>query len=366
MVRRYFLKIVPRYFIVLVSVVWQILLPDDGQSMPIAVHQRQRSCAMIVFVHGTILPVPCVDSFKAFFNNKKSETHSWYNHYIGMLKHHSFYVQPAGTKIFERILVPRDSAGASRAEKLVSIYEKAFTSHASFKDKELAFFMLNWDAHLHIDCRRQAGYLLYHELLQELKVLQEVYGKDNVSLIILAHSHGGNVALYLGEAEISFKKKLVVDQLVLLGTPIQVETECLVQSPVFRSVYNIYSKSDWVQVIDVISTRGMLSGKLFETSRQLPVLPASLKQIQVRVHALSPWHGELWLFGGDASYWLSRMCIYRKDFPLYPFPVALFAPEIIAHAQQSRLNASPLAYNLVISEQKKNELVEHYKRLFGQ
>ena len=51
--------------------------------------------------------------------------------------------------------------------------------------------------------------------------------------------------------------------LALLGTPIQVETDYLINSPIFKKIYNFYSRADQVQMLDFFSFKRFFSRKKF-------------------------------------------------------------------------------------------------------
>ena len=64
--------------------------------------------------------------------------------------------------------------------------------------------------------------------------------KDKRKLTIVAHSHGGNVALFA-----AFRHDLHIDKLILLGTPIR--TEYPVKLVNVGEIWNVYSVGDRVQ-----------------------------------------------------------------------------------------------------------------------
>ena len=83
---------------------------------------------------------------------------------------------------------------------------------------------------------------LYHHLCDLLVKYHKEYW--NVTLTIVAHSHGGNIALNLVEAERTHKRGLCVDNLVMWGTPVQLETIGYVFDPIFKRVVNCQSDGD--------------------------------------------------------------------------------------------------------------------------
>ena len=106
--------------------------------------------------------------------------------------------------------------------------------------------------------RKQQGYKLYKELVCLVRQAHEP-----VRIIICAHSHGGNIALYLAEAEEQFRQGLFVDDLLLFATPVQLETAfCAFKKP-FKRVVSFFSASDTVQLSDWLSTKGAASFRTF-------------------------------------------------------------------------------------------------------
>ena len=57
---------------------------------------------------------------------------------------------------------------------------------------------------------------------------------------VIAYSHGGNLALQLGAVHVtkSAEEQFTINELFLFGTPVQTETDYLINSPLFNKVYN--------------------------------------------------------------------------------------------------------------------------------
>jgi hypothetical protein len=186
---------------------------------------------------------------------------------------------------------------------------------------------------------------------------QNIYPK----LRVIGYSHGGNVCLNLGRArqKVFPNSKLVVNELLLIGSPIQGETDFLINDQLFEKAYHFYSESDRIQQLDFFSFDRFFSNRSFEAYSAFTP-PKKLTQIQIKVtrntpstrrnrkkqelaknienpaivvgnsHLIrdaSPGHSELWFFG-----WTPVN--YREVFPLNPFPTITFAPHIIHELQQ--------------------------------
>lgn len=179
-----------------------------------------------------------------------------------------------------------------------------FCNETNLKNFEQRYYTFGWSGLISQHSRRFESVRLYNALQEEIAVLK----KQNLipRIRILAHSHGGNLCLNLGsiaplldvEAFDSFhkysldeatnesmkkmhkilntlpskevailtkgqkkldykptEKKLEIDELILLGTPIQPETENFLLSNIFKVIYNVYSSEDTIQQADWVSTK---------------------------------------------------------------------------------------------------------------
>ena len=67
---------------------------------------------------------------------------------------------------------------------------------------------------------------------------------------VVTHSHGGNVVLNMAHIQKSKPVKVIIDELVLLGCPVQETTSPCLCDPMFKKVVSLYSTNDILQVID--------------------------------------------------------------------------------------------------------------------
>lgn len=111
------------------------------------------------------------------------------------------------------------------------------------------FYTFGWSGDLSFKARQAAGATLYQDLVSFVYDFKQVHGVKPL-LRLITHSHGGNVALNLAQAQEEQHKDLVIDELVLLACPVQEKTCHLVQSQLFKKVYSCYSSLDLLQVID--------------------------------------------------------------------------------------------------------------------
>lgn len=192
---------------------------------------------------------------------------------------------------------------------------------------------------------------LYEGIVAEIAKFRAQGIEPQIRLI--GYSHGGNVCLNLGAVRQNepVDQSLRIDELILLGVPIQCETDFLLTDPIFKRVFQIYSRGDRIQKLDFFSTKRFFSRRMF-TSRTYFQLPKKLTQIQVRItravrskkrdclpcfnpndvpsvsgkskrfRDASPGHIELWFYG-----WTPEN--YRKNFILDPLPFMIFLPLVL-------------------------------------
>jgi len=245
-----------------------------------------------------------------------------------------------------------------------SLLSKLYTIQTPFIHNECYTF--GWSGYMSVKWRAKAGNELYYALQKEVDWYRTMGYEPKIRLI--GYSHGGNVLLNMGRAYEESKAKQVpfrVDELVLIGMPVQNDTACYIHSPLFKHVYHLYSGKDRAQQLDIFSKAGGLSGKTFKYN--LEKCPTKLTQVEIRVtrntHGCiqrckdtdprynfadpnilignafglrdhSPGHIELWFLGWNTQY-------FRKDFPLYPLPISAFIPFITTSINNAHIAVPP-------------------------
>ncbi len=139
------------------------------------------------------------------------------------------------------------------ATYLIPAYKK-IEKIADISARNETYALFGWSGLLSQKARKDAGYRLYNALIDYQKQ-QQLNGQDEARIRLITHSHGGNVALWLAEAEDLYQKGLKIDTLVMLGAPIQEETAAFIGNSIFKSIYLCYSTGDSVQRSDCISTQ---------------------------------------------------------------------------------------------------------------
>lgn len=108
------------------------------------------------------------------------------------------------------------------------------------------FYVFGWSGKLQQQEREKAAAVLHQEILKLCKQYEKKYGKKPM-IRIIAHSHGGNVALSM--AKIKNAQHPLIKSLILLACPVQERTEHLICTPMFHHVYSLYSSFDVVQIL---------------------------------------------------------------------------------------------------------------------
>ena len=116
-------------------------------------------------------------------------------------------------------------------------FTEEFRQHISkyYNDKNEG--NLNWSGR-NRDCERRKAGASLAELIRDIK-----NGYPDEPIRIVAHSHGGNVALVASE----LIGTIMIDELVTLGTPIQVENYAPSKNMIVWK--NVYSTGDLVQPV---------------------------------------------------------------------------------------------------------------------
>lgn len=203
------------------------------------------------------------------------------------------------------------------------------------------YYTYGWSGLLSKKTRKEEAEQFYTALEQLCSEIRAQQGIPKLRLI--GFSHGGNLCIQLANAQkkLSKKNSFVVDELILIGTPIIEESKIALTDPLFNKIYNIYSRNDSIQKMEIFSDK-IFSEQKFTSSKNEP-LPAKLTQIEIKVEKdrikknrytkkekklgtddYSPGHMELWFFGWTPGH-------YRKEYPLYPLPTMVVFPYIIHH-----------------------------------
>lgn len=107
-------------------------------------------------------------------------------------------------------------------------------------------YAYSWSGALDFDEREREAIKLHKALCIVVSDFKKNYNV-NPGIRIIAHSHGGNIALNLAHLAC---KDFVIDELILLAAPIQARNYYCAQSSKFKRIFSFYSTSDITQIID--------------------------------------------------------------------------------------------------------------------
>jgi len=257
-------------------------------------------------------------------------------------------MQYPGLQKIETCNAPCTNASASMAILFDYLYKSCGCSG------QRRYYTFGWSGLLSACARYRDAKIFFDALNAEVTQLKQAGFIPKIRII--GYSHGGNVTLNLAAIarDIGVKPTFCIDELVLVGMPVQQETDYLINDALFKRVYHVYSCADRVQPLDLFSSKSFFSQRTF-TARPGFKLPAKLKQIELRItrcntrvrnsqghkrllatdlehygiesgqsrllRTASPGHAELWFFG-----WTPLN--YRRSFPLYPLPCMAVVPFI--------------------------------------
>lgn len=152
-----------------------------------------------------------------------------------------FFCSPSG------LLPVKQIAPKYQVNKISKLLSKRNPKKFALED----FYSFGWSGQLSHNTRNEVAHRLYHHILDLICQYKRKYKKAPF-IRIITHSHGGNIALQLGEWAKKHKNhKFVINELVLLACPVQEETKNFIKDVKrFKKVYSLYSPADMIQVMD--------------------------------------------------------------------------------------------------------------------
>jgi hypothetical protein len=132
-----------------------------------------------------------------------------------------------------------------------NIYENVHTLNSVAPDlfPLETFYAFGWSGKLSMSIRRQAACHLYEELQRIVKEYKAKYQQDP-TIRLITHSHGGTVALNLARIEREpTDEPFTIDELILLGCPVQRATKKFIENDIFKHTCALYSGLDMVQIL---------------------------------------------------------------------------------------------------------------------
>jgi hypothetical protein len=265
-----------------------------------------------------------------------------------------FYIQPQTYKGLYQVW-PHDEVGAKHGAHIFAKMMATMYEVAGFPPSD--FYAFGWSGLLSITARRKAAMLFYDALVQLSQKLRNQGYNPRIRLI--AYSHGGNMALHLAEVARARKvKPFIIDELILVATPIHANTEPYITSRLFKEIFLFYSLGDNIQIDFLTSPNFSFASRKF-IGKSGTKVPKNVTQVQVsfyRTHihvkgkdgttksiakreTIHPNHTEMFFFGW-APEW------YRRYFPIRPFSVALLIPIFLRNIREHSLEGEKLRFRI--------------------
>lgn len=324
-----------------------------------------------IFIHGTFMPEFAILSpYQTYTQNLNDQ--DFYSKSIEKIRNNKEIYQDSLTlntgfhkiskKIIQNYTKQKLNKEQSRlgAYHLIGLYNNINESIFKNSNKNI-YYTFGFSGLLSNNHRKETSQTLYNCLTNLIKKKSKKNIKLNINLV--SFSHGGNVALYLAEVENKYRKNLEINNLVLLGTPIQKETVHFAKSQIFKKIINIYSEADSIQIKDTISTLG-------QTHRKINDLIKYKKDIyNIRLLADKNkdafGHSNFWCLGkyGYSHYfWQPTKTKNVLEF-LDPLPIVTLIPCFISIIENLRQKLSNKILDLDISLKVKEKkfLIKAYK-----
>ena len=244
--------------------------------------QQPKEVWITVFVHG-IMSIKSHLTLSSFFRFMQDQMHDTiYAKTVDLLRQNPFFYQnqPMQAYGLHRVQLQENNQGNSSYAMgwLMDIFqqETGCTNITNY------YYTFGWSGLLSLKQRYMDSVVFFEELEREVCRLQAE--GINPKVRVMGYSHGGNVSLNLACARRNkfCNSSLTINELILVGMPVQKETDYLICDPLFEKIYHIYSASDMVQRLDVFCKDRYLSNRLF-TTRKGFTLPDKLTQVQIRV-----------------------------------------------------------------------------------
>lgn len=313
-----------------------------------------------VFVHGvmSIKPHLSITNFVRFMTDNIRNT--TYEETVRLMRQDTHFRknQAMGKIGLHKIKIndPKPGNGSAATARL---YQDMTVFANSTKKTDNHYYTFGWSGLFSHNARYAEARELYGSLVREVQKFK--LKGISPKIRIIGYSHGGNICLNLGAVhdQENLAPKIAIDETILLGTPIQSDTDYRINSDVFKKVYHCYSRADRIQKLDFFSFNRLLGSNRIFKERKGFKLPKKLIQVQIKftrrtktkrkdkqMRALndftstanicgtssflrdrSPGHIEFWFFGWTPSF-------YGQDFPLNPLPLVVYMPYIIHHLQK--------------------------------
>lgn len=322
---------------------------------------KQKKVRITIFVHGimSIKPHLSFANIWRFLKDKVEDT--LYAQTVMAMRKDDFFFknQPMQEIGMHKVDLDRVQKGyaSGLTGRLLNEIEQLVHPEATYENH---YYTFGWPGLLSARIRYLEAIPLYKEILELVQKFRAQGIEPEVRLI--GYSHGGNLCLNLAAVRQheNVDHNLTINELILLGVPVQCETDFLINDRIFKRVYHIYSRGDRIQKLDFFSTKRFFSRRVFK-KRKYFNLPKKLTQIQIRMtrpvrskkkkldpqqcyyninktpilsgkskhlRDISPGHIELWFFSWTPSN-------YRCHLPIAPLPLLVLLPLILNTTEET-------------------------------
>jgi len=297
-----------------------------------------------IFLHGIVSAQPVL-SFKTIrLLSKDLIENTIYEKYVENVRPDPYFnanqaKQGLGLQSID--LTKKDAKDGCAA--LANIFEKQYKWMGN-KSNNL-YYTFGWTGFLSRKKRYQDAIELYKTLSRLTQNFKTKGVNPKIRLIGFSNGAGLCLDLPLVIKQENLKRNFKIDELIMLGMPIQRSRDFLICDPIFGKKYHFYSGADRIQILDLSDPYKFFSRRKFKTRLGFK-LPKDLIQVKLQLlrksgrwansykkgkltarHAhnikeCSPGHCEWFFFG-----WTNKF--YRDNFAIDPLPVVSIIPTLI-------------------------------------
>ncbi len=320
------------------------------------------------FVHGTRLSGLGIFSAIPLLNNNVQDKHLYTRSVKSARKDPAFFdaqvMQEEGL-----VEISAETIQLCRTHKLPTEKSKrgaiqVIAAYDQFTPKNNVtnlYYTYGWSGMLDAQYRQKEAKTFYEKLVELRDQLHKKYPLSSIDFVLHGHSHGGNLILNLAAHENEQKKQLVIDCTILYGTPIQVETADYANHAMFKTIINLFSNNDHIQVTDSISTQQ-------ESQRVLaPYVHVKNTKAKYVVDACVCLNGNPGAFGHACFFYIDDV-VYNQNAEfaaIRPLPLVTFGSiiqQLVHQAQLKRVNHH-LHVNVMTADGCSIGVFDQYKNL---
>jgi hypothetical protein len=187
----------------------------------------------------------------------------------GFMERSDLILEPGFHEITDKIGASGGSPHQRAPVHIVNAFDAMVQARNEYAEAHSHYYIFGWMGLMSEKCRNESSAVLY----QHLRELRDTLTKngDTVQFELYAHSHGGQLALYLAhvrelEGDVDFE----IERVVLSGTPLYEAKARYAFSGMFKVVLNMYSENDLIQRGDQISVPNKSCCNTFKDVEGLP------------------------------------------------------------------------------------------------